>query len=159
MASLGSAADDAQYSIPADGFIYTKDAALGQRVSAMTAAKIPLQSVGGFAFFKQNIVDNSSIMETLRSCLQCESFGLGLYRTLGPVPGAYSFRQSNPDLPVESVLVHLLEKESKIAIWKAAHRVKVPFFNGKIGLWQATHSELEGAGLQCVEETFENGGW
>lgn len=59
MASLGSAADDAQYSIPADGFIYTKDAALGQRVSAMTAAKIPLQSVGGFAFFKQNIVDNS----------------------------------------------------------------------------------------------------
>jgi hypothetical protein len=97
-------------------------------------------------------------MEAIKSYLQCESIGLGLYRTLGPVPGAYSFRESNPDLPAESVLVHLLDKNSKIATWKASHRVKVPFFKGQIGLWQADTSDLERAGLQRVEEAFENGG-
>ncbi|KAK7224011.1 hypothetical protein V2G26_012014 [Clonostachys chloroleuca] len=157
MPSLGSETDDVQYSIPEDGFIYAEDAALGQRVSTMRGT--PYASVDGFAFFKQNIMDDSNIMSALKSCLHCESMGLGLYRTLGPVPGAYSFRRSNPDLPVESVVVHLLDKETEIVLWKASHRAKVPFFKGKIGLWQATSSELEGAGLQCVKKTFENGGY
>lgn len=59
MTSPGPEADGAQYLILSDGFIYAKDAALGQRVSAMTEANIPLGSVGGFAFLKQNIIDNS----------------------------------------------------------------------------------------------------
>jgi hypothetical protein len=46
-----------QHSISADGFIYSKDAALGQRISAM--ANRPLATVDGFTFFKQDVVDDS----------------------------------------------------------------------------------------------------
>lgn len=98
-------------------------------------------------------------MRVLRSYLQCETVGLGLYRQLGAVPGAYSFRLCNPDQPAESVLVHLLAKDTKIGLWKGADRVKVPSIPGKNGLWQAFPNELEEAGLQYIEETFEDGGW
>lgn len=97
-------------------------------------------------------------METTRSYLQCESVGLGLYRTLGPVPGAYSFRKSSPGLPVESVVIHVLAKNTKIVIWKDSHRIQVPFSKGSIGLWQALPSDLLDAGSQRVERTFDNGG-
>ncbi|KAH7304475.1 hypothetical protein B0I35DRAFT_151162 [Stachybotrys elegans] len=146
-----------QHPISLDGFIYSKDADLGQRVSTMV--NIPLASVEGFTFFKENVVDNLTIMETIRSYLQCESIGFGLYRTLGPVPGAYSFRKSNPDSPAESIVVHLLENNTKIAIWKASHRVKVPFSKGDIGLWETAPSNLEAAGSERDEQTFENGGY
>ncbi|KAH7131189.1 hypothetical protein EDB81DRAFT_808081 [Dactylonectria macrodidyma] len=154
-----SAAHDDQYSISTNGFIWSKDAALGQRVSTMREANVPLGSIGGFKFFKQNVVDDSTIMEATRSYLRSELLCLGLSRTLGPVPGAYSFRRSNPHLPVESVMVHLLEKDTTIAIWDGSHQVGVPFFEGEIGLWQTLPHYLVGAGSQRLVETFKDGGY
>ncbi|OAA34930.1 hypothetical protein ISF_09995 [Cordyceps fumosorosea ARSEF 2679] len=148
-----------QLSMAEDGFMFIKDAALGQQVTAMVEGHIPVQSTAGFTLLKETLKEDADIMKVLRSYLQCESVGLGLYRTLGAVPGAYSFRQCNPDQPAESVLVHLLAKESKIGLWKGTDRVKVPSIPGKIGLWQASPNELAEAGLQYVEQTFDDGGW
>ncbi|KAH8715382.1 hypothetical protein HC256_004208 [Beauveria bassiana] len=111
--------------------MFMKDEAVGRQVSVMVDGKIPLQSVEGFTLLKRNVIDNSDIIEAVRSYLQCETddqpLGLGLYRTLGPVPGAYAFRRSYPGQSAESVL--------------------------------ADNLGLGNAGLRCREEVFDHGGW
>jgi hypothetical protein len=52
----------------------------------------------------------------------------------------------------------MLMKGSKVAIWKASHRVQVPHADGKIPLFEATDVDLRAAGLERIEETFETGG-
>lgn len=54
-----STAYDDQQSISTDGFICSDDTVLGLRVSTMRQDNVPLGSVGGFMFFKQNVLDNS----------------------------------------------------------------------------------------------------
>lgn len=157
-----------------DGFTCMQDAALGQRVTDMIEEKIPLQSVDGFAFLNKNILHNvvskkvdawarsklnlnKDIMTDLTVCLRCESFALGVYRTIGLIPGAYSLRRSDPKLPAKSVAVHLLPKNSKIAIWKSSHSVEVPYV-GKFGMWRSEDADLARSGAQRIEKEFQNGG-
>ncbi|KAK8146530.1 hypothetical protein G3M48_002992 [Beauveria asiatica] len=156
--------DQYQFSLTKDEVMFMKDETVGRQVSVMVDGKIPLQSVEGFTLLKRNVIDNSDIIEAVRSYLQCETddqpLGLGLYRTLGPVPGAYAFRRSYPGQFAESVLVHLLPKHSKIRIWKGIdRRAEVPVRMGEIPLWQADNLGLGNAGLKCREEVFDQGGW
>lgn len=100
-------------------------------------------------------------MRTYLRCKESDSLGLGLYRILGPVPGAYAFRRSYTNQTTESVLLHLFSKGSKVRIWKGSNRMRIAVTqrNGDLPLWRAELSEIQAAGLQSVERTLDHGGW
>ncbi|KAJ6784334.1 hypothetical protein PWT90_09957 [Aphanocladium album] len=153
-----------QLSLLADEFLLVQDDAFGRDVSAMVDGEIPLQSADGFSLLKRSMVQNLEIAEAMRTYLRCEekdTLGLGLYRILGPVPGAYAFRRSYVNQIAESVLLHLFSRGSKIRLWKGTNRtcIAVTQRNGDLPLWRAELSEIQAAGLQSVERSLDHGGW
>ena len=58
---------------------------------------------------------------------------LGTLQIFRIPPGASTFRESVPKSEVNSLFVHLLDKESKVIYWRASHRLLLP--QGENNLW------------------------
>ncbi|KAK0368059.1 hypothetical protein CABS03_06578 [Colletotrichum abscissum] len=122
----------------------------------MEANATPFASADGLSFCNETVLKSAQIRPVLESFF--DWFGLGLYRAFGTAPGDYTFRQSDPDSNVESLLVQLWSEGSKVTVWKGSHRHQLPSVRGENFLWRVPRAILKRLGLEPVEVTFERGG-
>ncbi|KAF2182597.1 hypothetical protein K469DRAFT_752086 [Zopfia rhizophila CBS 207.26] len=152
-----SSAEDTRNAILQNGFFFDQDALLGELIEKMDKDGIPFASAGGLQFCKINVLDNPRIRPVLESFLGW--FALGLYRSIGAFPGDYIFRKSDPEVKVESLLVQLWSKGSRVSFWGGSHHHELPSVKGENNLWRVPRVSLKQLGLEPIEVTFEQGGF
>ncbi|PVI02629.1 hypothetical protein DM02DRAFT_641106 [Periconia macrospinosa] len=118
---------------------------------------VPFASAGGLQFCKSNVLDNPRIRPVLESFF--DWFALGLYRSIGAFPGEYSFRKSDPEAKVDTLLVQLWSKGSRASFWGGSHRHQLPCVKGENNLWRVPRVRLKHLNLEPTEVTFEQGGF
>ncbi|KAK7403723.1 hypothetical protein QQX98_010495 [Neonectria punicea] len=159
MASAESSVELIRKAILENGFYFSKDTTVGERVEKMDEDATPFASAGGLQFCKVNVLDNPCIRPVLDSFF--EWFGLGLYRSFGARPGDYTFRKSDPESEVDCLLVHLLRKGSMVTFWGGSHGHLLPSIKGENNLLlvpRAFLRSLRRHGVLPTKVLFEHGG-
>ncbi|PVH90668.1 hypothetical protein DM02DRAFT_547351 [Periconia macrospinosa] len=118
---------------------------------------VPFASARGLQFCKNSVLNNPRIRPILESFF--DWFALGLYRSIGTFTGEYSFRKSDPEAKVDTLLVQLWSKGSRAFFWGGSHRHQLPCVKGENNLWRIPRVSLKHLNLDPTEVTFEQGGF